>query len=142
MMKRHVPLILLLLALPLSALAQSPAAGTASLPAWDKLSHEQREALVAPVRERWNDAPEERARMLEHAQRWKAMSPDEREKARRGMRRFDNMPPEERERARVIFIQTRKMSPEQRKDFQQRWERMSPEQRTQWLKDNRGNDQR
>jgi len=138
MKKRHVPLLVLLLALPLAGLAQT--APPSALPAWDKLSPEQREALIAPVRERWNAAPDERARMLEHAQRWKAMSPEEREKARRGMRRFDNMPPEERERARVIFIQTRKMTPEQRTRFQERWEHMSPEQREQWLRENRGED--
>ena len=67
---------LLLLAVPAMASAQSaPAAARPSgspppaaepvLPAWDQLSPEQRDALVAPLRERWNDSPQERARMLE-----------------------------------------------------------------------------
>ena len=64
---------LLLLAVPMMATAQSaPAAARPSgspppaaepvLPAWDQLSPEQRDALVAPLRERWNDSPQERAR--------------------------------------------------------------------------------
>lgn len=75
---------LLLLAVPAMASAQSaPAAARPSgspppaaepvLPAWDQLSPEQRDALVAPLRERWNDSPQERARMLEHARRWKSL---------------------------------------------------------------------
>ena len=70
-----------------AASARAPAA-EAPLPAWDQLSAEQREALVAPLRERWNAAPAERARMLERARRWESMPPEERERARRGMRRF------------------------------------------------------
>ena len=44
------------------------------------------------------------------------------------------MSPEQRERARAIFHQTRGMSEEQRRDFMQRWERMTPAQRGEWLR--------
>ena len=64
---------LLLLAVPAMASAQSapaaarpsgspPPAAEPALPAWDQLSPEQRDALVAPLRERWNDSPQERPR--------------------------------------------------------------------------------
>ena len=61
-------LMLGLLFLAGGAFAQSSA--TQSLPEWDKLTPQQREALIAPVRERWNSDVEQRPRMLEHAQRW------------------------------------------------------------------------
>ncbi|UNK58059.1 DUF3106 domain-containing protein [Pseudoxanthomonas daejeonensis] len=132
---------LLALLLPFAAIAQSAQAprmpsepAAATLPAWDQLTPDQREALIAPVRERWNDSPQERARMLDHARRWKTMPPEERERARRGMRRFEEMSPEQRERARAIFEQTRTMTPEQRQAFRDRWKKMSPEQRQEWLR--------
>ena len=53
-------------------------AQTAPLPDWDALSPQQREALIAPVRDRWNDAPApQRERMLQHGQRWLTMTPEE-----------------------------------------------------------------
>ena len=73
-------LLLGLLLLAGQALAQSQPATT--LPDWDKLTPQQREALIAPVRERWNGEPEERPRMLERAQRWKSMTPEQRGRAR------------------------------------------------------------
>ena len=125
---------LLALALPVVALAQatpppkaSPTAVAAPLPPWEQLTPEQRETLIAPLRERWNASPDDRARMLDHARRWKSMPPEERERARRGMHRFEQLSPEQREQARAIFEQTRGMSPDQRREFRERWGRMTPE---------------
>jgi hypothetical protein len=115
--------------------ASRPAPASATLPAWDQLSPEQRELLVAPLRERWNAAPAERPRMLERAQRWKSMPTGDRERARRGMRRFEDMSPQQREHARAIFSQTRDLPPDQRRAFFQRWEKMSAEERQAWLRD-------
>jgi hypothetical protein len=115
--------------------ASRPAPPSTPLPAWDQLSAEQRELLVAPLRERWNAAPDERPRMLERAQRWKSMPTGERERARRGMRRFEDMSPQQREHARAIFSQTRDLPPEQRRAFFQRWEKMSAEERQAWLRE-------
>ena len=98
-------LMLSLLLLSGQALAQSQPAAT--LPEWDKLTPQQREALIAPVRERWNSEPAERARMLERAQHWKSFSPHERGQARKGMRRFENMTPQQREEARALFERMR-----------------------------------
>ena len=69
-MKTLIPrsLLLGLLLLAGQALAQSQPAAT--LPDWDKLTPQQREALIAPVRDRWNGDPDQRPRMLEHAQRY------------------------------------------------------------------------
>ena len=104
------------------------------LPRWEQLSAEQRELLIAPLRERWNAQPEERARMLRHAQRWKQLPPESRERAQRGMRRVEQMDPEQRARARAIFEATRTMTPEQRTRFRQEWVRMPQDQRREWLR--------
>lgn len=114
--------------------APAAAARQAELPRWEQLSAEQRELLVAPLRDRWNAQPEERARMLERAQRWKELPPDARERARHGMRRFEKMDPEQRQRARAIYEATRAMTPEQREQFRKDWERMTPAQRQEWLR--------
>ncbi|MEO8366423.1 MAG: DUF3106 domain-containing protein [Pseudoxanthomonas sp.] len=127
-----LPLLLLLLAG--NALAQS--APAQSLPDWDKLTPQQRDALIAPVRERWNSDPDQRARMLEHAHRWEDMSPDQRKQARKGMRRFEHMNPQQREEARALFEQMKKLSPEQRNQLREDWRRMTPEQRRAWVEKN------
>lgn len=115
-------------------LAQSQPAAT--LPEWDKLTPQQREALIAPVRERWNSEPTERTRMLDHAQRWKDFSPDQRGQARKGMRRFENMTPQQREEARALFDRMRQMPPEDRKKLREEWSQMTPEQRRAWVQKN------
>src|SRR5690606_1219117 len=125
---------LLILALPVLAGATPPSTTGAELPAWEQLSAEQRELLVAPLRERWNASPADRGRLLEHARRWRELPPDQRERARRGLRRFEQMSPEQRQRARAIFHQTRGMDPEQRRQFMQRWKQMSPAERGEWLR--------
>jgi Protein of unknown function (DUF3106) len=42
-------------------------------PEWERLSPAQREAVIAVVRDRWNSNPRQRARMLQHAERWQRM---------------------------------------------------------------------
>ena len=126
---RSLPFALLLLAG--NALAQS--ASTQPLPEWDKLTPQQREILIAQVRERWNSDPDQRPRMLEHAQRWKDMSPEQRRQARKGMRRFEHMNPQQRQEARALFEQMKKLSPEQRRELREDWRRMTPEQRHMWV---------
>ena len=117
-----------------SALAQS--APAEALPEWDKLSAQQREALLAPVRERWNSEPGQRARMLEHAQRWRSMTPEQRGQARKGMRRFEGMDPQQRQDARALFGRMQQMPPEQRQQLREQWKGMTPEQRRAWVQQN------
>ena len=128
------PLLLSLLLFSGQVFAQSQPAAT--LPEWDKLTPQQREALIAPVRERWNSEPAERARMLERAQHWKSFSPHERGQARKGMRRFENMTPQQREEARALFDRMRQMPPEDRKKLREEWSQMTPEQRRTWVQKN------
>lgn len=123
-------MILALLLMAGQAWAQSQ---PAALPDWDKLTPQQREALIAPVRERWNTEPDERTRMLEHAQRWKTMSPQQRNQARRGMRRFEGMDPQQRQEARALFDRMQQLPPEQRKQLREEWKQMTPEQRRVWV---------
>ncbi len=127
----------LLLALGLlcgNALAQ--AAPAANLPEWDKLTPQQRETLISPMRDRWNSSPDERARMFEHANRWKSMTPEQRQQARKGMRRFEHMGPEQRREARALFFKMRGMTPEQRQQLRNQWGKMTPEQRREWMDKN------
>ncbi len=128
---RVLPLMLLLL-FSSAAMAQSDEA----LPEWDRLTHAQRETLVAPVRERWNaESPEQRVRMLQHAQRWKAMTPAQRRDARRGMHRFGDMSPQRRQEARALFEKMRTLEPQARAELRQRWQQMSPEERREWMQE-------
>lgn len=130
--------LILLPATPLLAQTAAPAAAPgAALPNWEQLSPAQREALLAPLRDRWNGADAgQRQRMLAHGQRWQSMSPEERDKARRGLRRFEHMSPEQREQARALFGQMRTLSPAQRDALRERWSQMTPEQRKDWVREN------
>ncbi|MFT3896834.1 MAG: DUF3106 domain-containing protein [Thermomonas sp.] len=141
-------LLLVLLSASLSTNAQQ---ASAALPAWDQLSDAQRTELVAPLRDHWDRAPEERAHMLERAQRWRSMSPAERKDADRGMRRWERMDPARRAQMQVLFEKTRDMPPPQRRatfalfrallplDAEHReallkqWKAMTPAQRDAWL---------
>ncbi len=131
-MTRNARLLLLTLLLaPLGAFAQT---APAALPAeWDKLSPAQREMLVAPLKERWNANPEERARMLERARRWQAMPPAQRERARHGMSRWEHMPPKQRDEARALFHFMRGQPEAERKAFLAQWRQMTPQQKRDWL---------
>jgi len=115
------------------ALAQT---APAPLPTWDKLTPQQREALIAPVRDRWDREPEDRARMLERAQRWQAMTPEQRAQARHGQQRFEGMNPEQRRQARALYGHMKSLTPEQREALREQWKKMTPEQRDAWMRDN------
>jgi Spy/CpxP family protein refolding chaperone len=108
----------------------------APLPAWEKLTPEQREALIAPVRDRWNREPDERGRMMERAQRWQALTPEQRAQARHGMKRFEGMSPDQRRQARALYGRMKTLTPEQRADLREQWKKMTPEQREAWMRDN------
>jgi len=122
-----------------SATAQTstpvPAAAPAStLPDWDRLTPAQRDMLVAPMRERWNASPEHRARMFEHAQRWKSMTPQQRRQARSGVARFQKMAPEDRAAAKAAYQQFRQLPEAERKAMREKLKAMTPEQRRAWLR--------
>ncbi len=155
-MKTTIAALLLGIAawLPLSARAQeSGDAAAQPLPAWDQLTPAQREELIAPLRERWNGNPDERARMLERARRWHAMPPEQRKRAHRGMHRWEHMDPVKRAQMRILFERTRDlpraqrreaavlfrvmlpMSPEEREQLKQRWQKMTPEERKAWIRE-------
>lgn len=133
-MNRTIRFTLLALTLwPAFAFAQSRPAAT-QYPEWDQLTQTQRDALVAPLRERWNANPDERARMVERAKRWKAMPRDQRDRAGHGMQRWEHMSPEQRVEARALFQAMRGMGKEQRKAFMAEWRQKTPQQRAEWLK--------
>lgn len=132
-MSLRTRLLACLLALaPLSAFAQqSPAP---ALPAWEQLTPEQRELLLAPVRDRWNDSPPgKRQEMLDHARRWQSMTPEQRRHARHGMKRWQDMPPEKRRHARALFDYIKPLPEAERKAMIERWKAMTPEQRDAWV---------
>lgn len=115
------------------AMAQS---APAPLPEWDKLTPQQREALIAPLRDRWNREADERGRMMERAQRWQAMTPEQRAQARHGMRRFEDMNPDQRREARALYGHMKALTPEQRDALREQWKKMTPAQREAWMRDN------
>lgn len=135
-----------------TAFAQRPA--DAPLPSWEQLTQAQRDELVAPMRERWNANPDERARMMERARRWHAMPPELRHRAHRGMKRWEHMDPAKRAEMQALFQRTRDMprqqkretyalyhamrdmTPAQRDALKQQWATMTAEQRAQWMRDN------
>jgi len=126
------PVLLLCLALCIApALAQTD--DEQPLPAWEQLSAADRDALIAPIRERWNANPDQRARLMRHAQRWQSMTPEQRRHVRHGMKRWSHLDPEERARARVLYGEMRGMTPEQRKALRARWKAMSPAERDAWV---------
>jgi hypothetical protein len=111
-------------------------ASAAQLPAWEQLTPAQREMLVAPVRGRWDANPSERARMLQHAQRWQSMTPEQRTRARRGLRHWEHMDPARRTEMRALFEKMKAMSPDQRKALREKWHAMTLEQRRAWVEAN------
>ena len=127
-------LTLALLASAIPAVAADPPAS--ALPAWEQLTPAQRETLIAPVRERWNTQPDERARMLERAQRWQQMTPEQRKRARHGMQRWEHMSLEQREQMRALYAKMSTLDQEQRKALKAQWREMTPDQRRAWVKAN------
>lgn len=125
--------ILALALWPAFAFAQAQPTAT-QYPEWDQLSPAQRDALIAPLRERWNSNPGERTRMVERAQRWKTMPHDQRDRARHGMQRWEHMSPEQRTEARGLFHAMRGMDKEQRKVFLADWRKKTAQQKAEWLK--------
>lgn len=142
-----------------SARPATPAANApASLPDWDHLTPAQRDAVIAVVRERWNGNPGQRARMLQHAERWRQMTPDQRRQAMQGQRRWEQMTPEQRQRARAAYEQAHgrprgdqphsgdhgrmrqaldALPPGEREALRQRLKAMTPEQRREWIRTHR-----
>lgn len=118
------------------ASGQEKPAATATLPAWEQLTPTQRETVLAPLRERWDANPGERARMYEHAQRWKTMTPGQRHEARRGLRHWEHMDPARRTEMRALFGKMKAMTPEQRKALRDKWHAMTAEQRRAWVEAN------
>ena len=112
-------------------------ANAPAMPDWDHLTPAQRDTLVSVLRNRWNEHPQQRARMLQHAEQWRTMTPDQRREAQRGMKRFQQMPPEERKRARQLFEQSQQMAPEERAALREKLKAMTPEQRREWFRQQR-----
>lgn len=123
------------LALALPAAAQAPPRGE-PLPAWDQLDSEQREALVAPLKQRWDDKPEGRAKMLAHARRWQQMTPEQRERARHGADRWHGMSPAEKAETRALYGKLRGLPESERRALRERWKAMTPGQRRAWAEAN------
>lgn len=130
----------LALALACLIVPASLASEPATPPAWDRLTPEQRELLIAPIRERWNNEPERRKDMLDHARRWQELTPEQRRKARHGRHRWEHMNPEQRAQMRVLYHTMCGMTPEQRAALKAEWRAMTPAQRRAWAERQGGED--
>jgi hypothetical protein len=118
------------------SVAHPAQAAQSALPAWEQLTPAQRELLIAPLRERWDSNPGERARMYGHAERWRSMTPEQRARARRGLGHWEHMDPARRREMRALFEKMRTMSPEQRKALRDQWHGMTQAQRNAWVESN------
>ena len=109
------------------------AAAPPSLPAWDQLTGAQREQLIAPIRARWNAEPEQRAHMLERAERWQQLSPDQRARAHQGVRRWKHMSPAQRDEARALYARMRTLDEDGRRALKAKWRAMTAAERKAWV---------
>lgn len=125
---------------PRQAPAPAAQAAQSALPAWEQLTPAQRELLIAPLRERWDSNPGERARMYGHAERWRSMTPEQRARARRGLGHWEHMDPARRREMRALFEKMRTMAPEQRKALRDQWHAMTQAQRNAWVEANSSKD--
>lgn len=108
-----------------------------AMPAWDQLSASQRDALTAQVESSWNKAsPEQRARMMERANKWASMTPEQRAEARKGRAAFGKMSPEARDARRAVYYKVQSMDEAQRRTFLESFRKMTKEQRADWVKAN------
>lgn len=120
-----------------AAMSFTASAFAQSLPAWDQLTQAQRDTLSASVKQRWDSNPDHRAKMLEHAQKWAAMTPDQRKAAMEGRKKFRDMSPERRDAMRAVFYKAQSYSDTaQRKEFLDSIRKMTPEQRAAWVRAN------
>ena len=133
MQQQRLAVTLALLLAPILAMAQVKPATDAPMPEWDQLTSAQRNDLIAPLRDRWNNSPEERTRLYTRATRWKVMPADARERAHDGMQRWDKMSPEQRLQAQALFLAMRRMDAGERKTFLAKWHAMNPKQRNEWI---------
>ena len=116
--------------------ADAADAQQAQMPAWEQLTPAQRDLLVAPMRERWDANPGERARMYRHAERWRAMTPEQRARAQRGLGHWEHMDPARQREMRALFEKMRGMSKEQRDALREQWRAMSTAERRAWVEAN------
>lgn len=121
------------MALPLASRAQAPGASPPGMPAWDSLTRQQREILVAPLRDRWDASPGKRPEMLQRAERWQQMTPEQRRQGRQGMQRWKDMSPEARHQMRALHGALRELPDAERAALRERWKAMAPEQRRAWV---------
>ena len=129
-MKKQILVAMVTLFIASTAAAQS-------LPAWDQLTPAQRDALSAPVKERWNASPEHRAKMLERATKWSSMTPEQRALAAKGRSKFHKMSPEAQNATRAVFYKAQSFKDKtERKTFLDGLRKMTPEQRAAWVKAN------
>ena len=133
---RLLACVFLILSMPAFAQQGAPASSSTArtLPTWEQLTPAEREALVAPLRERWNNAdPAHRQRMLDHARRWEELTPEQRRTARKGQHRWEHLTPDQREQARALYQRMRHMDQDERVALRKQWHAMTPEQRKAWL---------
>jgi hypothetical protein len=76
--------------------------------------------------------------MMNYAQRWQQMTPEQQQRAQQGKNRWDAMTPQQRAKARSAFERgAASLSPQDRAALRERLKSMTPEQRREWLQNNR-----
>jgi hypothetical protein len=95
------------------------------------LTPAQRSAL-APLQREWNElGPEARAKWLQVAARYPAMSEEERTRLQARMASWARMSPQERGQARLRYQQAQSVPPQERQERWEQYQALPPEQRRQ-----------
>lgn len=139
-MTRTMILTVMLAALGLSSAAvlaspsTNPAAAARVGTPWASLSEADRDALMQPLRERWERAtPEQQQRFLERARFWASLSPEQKRLARAGAQRYQQANTEQRGRLRETWRRFQTLPPAEREAARRTWESLGPAQRRAWL---------
>jgi hypothetical protein len=103
------------------------------VPAWSELSEQQKTDL-ARFSGHWDRMPaSRRVQILERYEHWRALPEDRREAMRGGVQNFREMSPEQRQKMRRSLQLLKSLPPERQRALRERWQRMSPQQRREWL---------
>ncbi len=106
----------------------------ADLPGWDQLTIDDRNALMLPIRDRWEKAdPAQRQKMLDRAKKLAEMTPEQRAKIHKGARRFMRADPQHREQLKAMHEYIKTLPPEERRALRQTWQKLTPAQRRAWI---------
>jgi hypothetical protein len=108
----------------------SPVASADGSRSFNSLSPQNQTELVG-VKDKWDSMPPARQdELLRRAENWRNMPPEKQAEIRERWQRWQQLPPEKRQELKQRFEKFRELPPEQRKALREKWQALSPEERT------------